>query len=485
MIRKVSKIENVGKYESFSGSELLEKNTIIFGFNGAGKSTLSDIFYSLLSEEKVKMLLKRRTLNRDGEEETKEIGVILCDENENNIIFSNGKWNTLPNNLHVFNKHYIEDHVFVSKHYQGDVVPIGMGPLGTKCMKRKEFLLDYNINLLNKINEDIAILSKAGLKIKDFSSQKVSERTKSKRFENMASLELYQLSEKEIIENKIKNNTKYSKELGDIEYCEKIYQQIRGIDRIDKSLLMKTVNKTLRVSSKDISHFLSETLTVADIRWAVLGYKNQKNKEVCPMCGQTISDKRAIALFKKLGKYVSQNKGDNIREFCEKLNLLAGQLRMLDLTKKIERFNEIVHLLDSDSLLLKKDMDRLKKGLSWNGQNDFILEEIIKKIYDKSENPYISTKLSEEEKQCIALINDVIRNIYILEDIIAQAKERLNRKIDRKINMSDINNMFELSYGSYRDVAERIKTNAGRYLRNSRKIMDLNEQIDDCYNQIQ
>lgn len=83
-----------------------------------------------------------------------------------------------------------------------------------------------------------------------------------------------------MIEDKIKSNTKYTKELADIEQCEKIYQQIRGIEQIDKTMLMKTVKKTLRVSSKEIAQFLSQTLTETDIRWAVAGYRNQK-KEHC------------------------------------------------------------------------------------------------------------------------------------------------------------------------------------------------------------
>ena len=248
---------------------------------------------------------------------------------------------------------------------------------------------------------------------------------------------------------------------------------------------MKTVKRTLRISSKEIAQFLSQTLTETDIRWAVIGYKNQKKDDICPMCGQTISDKRAVQLFKKLGKYVSQHKDDNAREYCTKLNMLAGRLKMLNLSKRVEVFNQIVQLLSADSLLLKKDTERLQKGLLWNEQKETILEGVINKIYSKVENPYKQILLSEEEEQCISLINQVIRNIHILENVISQAKERLEKKIDRRISMSDMSILFEVSYGPNRIVAERIKENAGVYIRNQRKIEELNEQIDDCYNQIQ
>lgn len=250
-------------------------------------------------------------------------------------------------------------------------------------------------------------------------------------------------------------------------------------------MLMKNVKKTLRISSKEIVEFLSESLTTVDIRWAIAGYRNQKRIDVCPMCGQTIQEKRAIAFFNRLGKYLSQHNGDNVREFCSKLHLIAGQLQMLDLFKKVEIFNEIIQMLNSDGLLLKKDTERLKKGLLWNEQKENILKEVIQKISNKAENPYTEIVFSEEEMQCISLINQVIRNIYILEDIIVQAKERLEKKIDKKISMDDMSVLFELSYGVNRDLAERIKANTKTYLGNKKKIDDLNEQIDDCYNQIQ
>lgn len=485
MITQIKSIKNVGKYEMFCGSEQFEKNTIVFGFNGAGKSTLSDIFYSLMSKEKEGIIKYRKTLSRPNEHGEKEINIILSDDNGNDIVFSGETWNTVPNNLHVFNKYYIEDHVFISKHLQGDVVPIGMGSEGVKCMKNKEFLLNTNKELLNQINSDIIFLGNAGLKVKDFSNQRVTEKTREKRLESMASFVLYAISDKKNIEDKIKSNKKYTKELVDIEQCEKEYQQIRGIEQIDKSMMMKNVKRTLRISSKEITKFLSESLTVADIKWAISGYRNQKSKDVCPMCGQAIRDKRAIALFNKLGKYLTQQKEDYVREFCSKLHLLVGQLQMIDLSKRVEIFNKIIQLLNSDGLLLKKDTERLKKGLLWDKQKDNSLNRIIRKIYSKAENPYVEIVFSEEEIQCISLINKVIKNIYILGDIIGQAKERLEKKIDKRISMDDMSVLFELSYGPNRCVAERIKANTRTYLSNQKKIVELNEQIDDCYNQIQ
>ena len=59
-------------------------------------------------------------------------------------------------------------------------MPIGMGTVGTRCMKQRELLLDANKEFINQINTDIGLLGNAGLKIKDFSNQKVTEKRQSR-----------------------------------------------------------------------------------------------------------------------------------------------------------------------------------------------------------------------------------------------------------------------------------------------------------------
>ena len=149
-----------------------------------------------------------------------------------------------------------------------------------------------------------------------------------------------------------------------------------------------------RVSSKQIAEFLEKTLTTTDIKWAVRGYKNQKNKSVCPMCGQSISDKQAIAFFDKLGKYVSQNKDDNLNEYSKELNVIATKLESLNIGEKIDIFVEIVNELNDNNLLLKRETDRLQKGLAWTLEKTEIINNLVKKIYEKAENPYMDISYS-------------------------------------------------------------------------------------------
>lgn len=483
MISRINSIQNVGQFERFCGTENFDSNIMIFGFNGAGKSTLSDIFYSLSMEKKESILLKRRTLNREGENTLKKMKILLETDSGNQISFENEAWSNIPNNLFVFNTQYINDHVFVSKRLYGNIVPIGIGSEGTNAMKKRERIIIENAQLIAEMNKNIKTLSEKGMKIKDFSAAKVSERTPIKRFEKMMSFQLFPTTEKKIIEGKMKNKTKYSNELKDMDLCNEMYEEIKNVAPFSKALLVKTVNKTPRVTSRELSSFLSETMTISDIRWAVAGYKNQKDRSICPMCGQNLSEKRAVVLFEKLGEYVIQNRGGNIRIFCDKLRFLASQLQLLELKSKVKIFVEIINKLKANGLLLKKEMVRLEKGLLWNDFQDEMLNSIVKKIYQKVDNPYIDINLSAEENDCIILANNVVKNINNLGKILIQVRERLDKKIDKNLSMDDMWKIFELSYGVYRSEAENIRNSSVTYYKNNKKLAELNQKIDDCYNQ--
>ena len=167
MIKRISKIKNLGRFEDFSGSYDFSSNTIIFGFNGAGKSTLSDIFYSLSMDGADSYITKRRTLNREGEVGEKPIEIEIASEDGSKYEFGGDSWNGRPNSLFVFNENYVEEHVFVSKQIEGDTVPIGIGIEGSRLLRQRDNLLQSNVDILAAINSDIALLGGKNLKIKE------------------------------------------------------------------------------------------------------------------------------------------------------------------------------------------------------------------------------------------------------------------------------------------------------------------------------
>jgi len=212
MIKRISQINNLGQFENFESYQELERNSILFGFNGAGKSTLSDLFYSMVDGRDGQFLDRRRTLNREGEDGKKEISAEVVGDTETYIFSENG-WDKRPEKVFVFNEQYVSEHVFVSRQIHGEVMPMAMGREGSRLMKQRDAALQENESIVREINDEIVKISDAGIKIKDFTSGKLTARTSIKRFEKMSSMELFPLSEKGKIEQKIKENEKYSIEM--------------------------------------------------------------------------------------------------------------------------------------------------------------------------------------------------------------------------------------------------------------------------------
>lgn len=436
MIKRLAQINNLGQFENFESHQEFEKNSILFGFNGAGKSTLSDLFYSMVDGRDGLFLDRRRTLNREGEDGQKEISAEVVSDTEAYMFSENG-WDRRPEKVFVFNEQYVSEHVFVSRQIHGDVMPMAMGSEGSRLMRQRDFALQENESIVREINDEIVKISDAGIKIKDFTSGKLTARTSIKRIEKMSSMELFPLSEKSKIEQKIKENEKYSIEMNVLDKCDELYDVIGMVQEFVVSAVMKKITKVPQISSKEIAAFLKDTLASSDIKWAVRGYVNQKERDRCPMCGQELRDKRAIEFFNKLGKYVSQNKGEKTQEFSTELYQIAARLQSVDIRKKISIFLEIINLLNDNNLLLKKDSARLKHGLSWTEENSDVLEGLIKKIYAKAENPYIDIEVSQEENDVITLLNAVIRNIQILRNILEDVSCRVQKRNAKRLEAGE------------------------------------------------
>lgn len=125
----------------------------------------------------------------------------------------------------------------------------------------------------------------------------------------------------------------------------------------------------------------------------------------------------------------------------------------------------------------------MKHGLSWTEENSTVLEGLIKKIYAKAENPYIDIEVSKEENDVITLLNAVIKNIQTLRSILEDVSLRVQKRNAKRLETGEVGKLYELSYGPFRTNAENIKSKSAQYLKNVNRIDELNQSIDDCYNQ--
>ncbi|MCB0368467.1 MAG: hypothetical protein KDD45_03260, partial [Bdellovibrionales bacterium] len=110
MIKRIKKIQNVGKFSdcSSSGCEF-KKETIIFGFNTQGKSTLTAIFRSIQTGNN-DLVIGRKTF---GATSDKRIEVDFEENGSNDpYIFQSRKWNKNNPNIIIFDSKFITENVF-------------------------------------------------------------------------------------------------------------------------------------------------------------------------------------------------------------------------------------------------------------------------------------------------------------------------------------------------------------------------------------
>lgn len=109
MIKKISKVNNIGKYNSFEQkSSFIKGCNIIFGYNWSGKTTISNILSlfgsdSFISKEQKELLFK----DMKNDNEPSSVEIIL---NDNSLKYPSE--NHKGHSVYVFNSNFVANHVF-------------------------------------------------------------------------------------------------------------------------------------------------------------------------------------------------------------------------------------------------------------------------------------------------------------------------------------------------------------------------------------
>lgn len=111
MIKKIVHVKNLGKYKDFNSSTSswngsFEKITAIYADNGTGKTTLTQLFKSLKGEDDI--INKRKTFGS-----TNPIEILLINDDNKQIKFSNSKWNMRIDDIEIFDSFFIESNVYL------------------------------------------------------------------------------------------------------------------------------------------------------------------------------------------------------------------------------------------------------------------------------------------------------------------------------------------------------------------------------------
>lgn len=160
MIKKISRMRNLGIFRDFNGSELTDfvKYNLIYGWNGSGKSTLSSLLWHIE--------------NKQTPERFEEIDYRICtDGNEltpNNIGES-------KLNIRTFNKDFVKENISWEGEAK-DILIVGkenidekqqLDNLKEKQRDEEDKLRERKKQLISIDNEISSFLPKGGVHIKD------------------------------------------------------------------------------------------------------------------------------------------------------------------------------------------------------------------------------------------------------------------------------------------------------------------------------
>ncbi|MDD5769758.1 MAG: AAA family ATPase [Candidatus Gracilibacteria bacterium] len=510
MIKKISKINNLGKFTDFSQDKIFiyggigNNCNIIFGFNGSGKTTISNILGFFSDNSFI------------TEDEKEEIFDDLKNNNDSKIELElqTGNINYPATHKHskefyVFNSNFISNHVFdgtngkIKKfnNISAEITNKDISNINEKILELNEEIIKID-NENNKLENLLDEITK--LRSSDFSKILTDKNKRLSKPNILNSI----TSNNEIIElnkkiDELKNDYELSKKqseivkdiekLGEINFeqvsinIEKSYSILgKNIQQLSKEILENKIKEVQNL-------FIEENYKESVERWFKFG-KNileifkENSKEKCPLCNSDISNSLDTILNDYQGYFDKK-----YEEFIKEINIEKNNLsNLISLIKTFEEnYNELNNIkikyeknieniffekFDFHSLIT--DLDKLKNFLEVKNTNiqkiDFeqlsSLQEKITKLnlillnYENYRTKIL--KVLNDKKLDTGKIEDKIREVY-KEIIIFEfnkkdksgALEKYKNNINRKkIILEDKNDGLIFWKNKLLEELKKIKT---------------------------
>lgn len=451
MIKKILKINNVGRFRKFASINddlSFKETTLIFGYNTYGKSTLTSIFTSL-RENNNNYIYGRKSFNSEGEQEIE----ILFDTGKK--IFGSDSWNT--DNIEIFNNDFISKNVFY-----GDEIG------NAQQSNLYSIFIDESIK---------TILEKIKLS-KEKQTELETERDKLKyqySFPNVMPFELF-LNQKEIldIDKKIKDKQEEIKQLQNINRIKNLLRItfIRNNFSTFKENLSKTLDLSIEGSiNKHVNAHWKNKETSRDFLSTGLDLLNASN--ACVFCGQDLSPvNNLIESYKKVFsqsykdfKDLIKSKGDKFLNLDIEKEFLIFKDCGIDLENTADK-ELLINSKRNIDIVIKNKQQNLNLEVNFETDPDFINFEKelakIKAFFETHEkevkNSNDSDALTKELKKL-----EVIKERYSVKNIeLCKNFEEKEKAINLlKKTIIDENNNLAIKSN---EVFEKNQKNINEYL---------------------
>ena len=185
MITKFIKVKNVGRLGNLNaGNITLDRVNIIYGENSTGKTTLCSIIRSL-SKNIPNLIIERKTRGQKDDIYCE----ILYEENQKKYSckFENNTWNKNLKDIEIFDAFFIDENVYtgleIFSEHQKNLYQFALGEESVILAKEIENIKRENEtkNLkLNKIENQIAFITKNFFTVEQFINLKIDSEIESK-----------------------------------------------------------------------------------------------------------------------------------------------------------------------------------------------------------------------------------------------------------------------------------------------------------------
>lgn len=444
MIKRIETIRQIGVFRNFNSGGPLELTnfTVIFGFNTQGKSTLCSIFDSLAQNDSYP-IINRASIPADTSVGSQEAILKYVDlaGKEQSLTFSKlDGWsgNDLYKRIYIFDSDFISRNLItgkeVTRENKESITDFILGEEGVRLSDEIEYL---NKDLREK---------KTSLPLKRPSyliTQDYKDEATIKRF-----IDLNVMDKREDIEKKKKD---YNLSLRAIKDSEAICQ----LPKIDLAELSPEVE--LKVLITKLNLFLSSThekvveTTVKRIvdhieghqlknnayswlREGVVYLDNNKNKNVCPFCGQSLIS--VTALTKAYSSFFSNEYQKYSEEIKVNLESVSDELISIDfngsqsLEKQAFQISRYIKYIPEITITI----DEFQKGISKlkvlenNFYRDFnkFLHEINEKINEKNRQPHSVVNIVKIPENINRQIDVILRQYTHVKSILEKAKSKID-----------------------------------------------------------
>ena len=415
MLKKILKIEKIGRFDNYSCGSDTEffRNTFIYAENGSGKTTLTSILRSL-NEQDSSYITSRHTVGED-----KQSSVTLLSDGNQKYKFTNGKWDSSGLKFELFDIHFVNTNI-----YAGSSV--------SHSHKRELYRFisgDAQIELVKKIDD----LDKRS---REMSTEITSKKKAIERLKGDLTVEQFvSLSSIDDLTTKIDSCEQEIKHLKKSEVIKsKAMLKLLNIPDFSLPEITSLLGYDLENTSHDAEtrvkeHIIQHLAQKDGENWLQQGYTYSLTTENCPFCGQSLSASEIMATYRSYFSIEYKNLTRQIADFETSFLAKFADKKLRELQSTIFENERLLDFWQDIFSLTRPDYDVNRLDDTWSK----LLNETQIIIQQKKQHPLESMMPTEQLKSSVSDYENcrelVQRYNIVIEQIntqIAMKKEQLD-----------------------------------------------------------